>query len=278
MNWIDLLKMLGCHVIPLFEKIDGNFPNHNPDTSKPTNYQALIEKVKAEAADVGFIFNADATALGVVSSSGDIIWTDRVLMLLAKNLLNSNPGSKILYDVKSSSQLHDWIINYLGDPEITPSGCHAIRQQMEINKGLLAGEFSGHLYLATHANGLDDAFFMAATICQIISDNDSSSDELFKQIPNKVSTPEILIAIQPGHQADVMDKILSQKDDFKPATIITLDGIRVEYEDGWGVVRASKTSSNLNLRFEADTPQALQRIADKFKEIILSVVFVKFPY
>ena len=149
---------------------------------------------------------------------------------------------------------------------------------MEINKALLAGEFSGHFFLATHANGLDDGFYIVATICQIIANYGSSSDNLFKEIPDKISTPEILIGVQPGQLNDIIDKITAQKEEFLPAGIITLDGIRVEYVDGWGLVRASKTSSSLCLRFEADNPQVLQRIAEKFKEVILSVVFVKFPY
>ncbi|MFK5893962.1 MAG: phosphomannomutase/phosphoglucomutase [Pseudomonadota bacterium] len=274
----DLFKMLGCHVIPLFDELDGNFPNHPPHPGKAENLQQLAQKVKSESADLGLAFNSDGTAIGVVSSNGDIIWADRVLMLLARDLLQHNPGAKILYDVKSTSGLHEWIIEYKGEPELTPSGYGAIKQRMEANKASLAGEFSGHLFFAENANGLDDAFYAAAKILQILSSYGSSSVALFKEIPDKISTPEVLIAVQPGQQAKIMEKILSQKAEFMPAGIITLDGLRVEYEDGWGLVRQSRTSSALSLRFEADTPQVLQRIAEKFKEVILSVVFVKFPY
>jgi len=274
----DLLKMLGCDVIPIFEELNGNFPNHAPHPGKPENLQQLSEKVKSESADIGFAYNSDGSAIGVVASNGDIIWNDRVLMLLARELLQQNPGSKIMYDVKSTSSLHDWIIKYNGEPELTPSGCAAIKQRMDANNALLGGEFSGHMFFADHSNGLDDAFYATAKVLQILSTYDGNSENLFKEIPEKISTPEVLIAVQPGQQAEIIKKILSQKTEFQPAGIISLDGLRVEYEDGWGIVRQSKTTSSLSLRFEADTPQALQRIAEKFKEVILSVVFVKFPY
>jgi len=274
----DLLKMLGCNVIPIFEELNGNFPNHAPHPGKPENLQQLAEKVKAESADIGLAFNSDGTALGVVASNGDIIWNDRILMLLAKDLLQQKTGAKIMYDVKSTSSLHDWIIQYQGEPEITPSGCGNIKQRMDANHALLAGEFSGHIFFAEHANGLDDAFYTAAKLLQIISAYDGSSASLFKELPEKICTPEVLIAVQPGQEAEIMAKIISQKAEFQPAGIITLDGLRVEYEDGWGLVRQSRTTSSLSLRFEADTPQVLQRIAEKFKEVVLSVVFVKFPY
>jgi phosphomannomutase len=275
---IDLLKLLGCNVIPINKEIDGSFPNHVPSTTKPENFTVLAEKVKQESADVGIIFNGDGSSLGIISSSGDIIWADRLLMLLARNILEENVGAKIIYDVKCTSDLHEWIIKYQGEPEISPSGYSAIKQRMDMNKALLAGEFSGHFFLATHANGLDDGFYIAATICQIIANYKSSSDNLFKEIPEKISTPEILIGVQPGQLNEIIEKIISQKEEFLPAGIIIIDGIRVEYEDGWGLVRASRTSSALCLRFEAESPQVLQRIAEKFKEVILSVVFVKFPY
>ncbi|MFK5986563.1 MAG: phosphomannomutase/phosphoglucomutase [Pseudomonadota bacterium] len=274
----DLLKMLGCQVIPLFEELDGKCPNHPPGPSKAENLQALSEKVKSEAADLGLAFNGDGSALGVISSNGDIIWADRVLMLLARDLLQQQPGAKVMYDVKSSSSLHEWIIQYKGEPELTPSGHSNIKQRMEANHTALAGEYSGHLFYAEHAHGLDDAFYVAAKLLQIISNFPGKSADLFIEIPDKISTPEVLIPVQPGQQAEIMEKILSQKNEFKPAGIISLDGLRVEYEDGWGVVRKSNTTSSLSLRFEADNPKALQRIAEKFKEVILSVVFVKFPY
>ncbi len=274
----DLLKILGCQIIPLFEKLDGDFPNHPPQPSKTENLQALSEKVKSESADIGLAFNGDGSALGIVASNGDIIWADRVLMLLAKELLQQNPGAKVMYDVKSTSSLHEWIISHKGEPESTPSGYTNIIPRMQANNAALAGELSGHIFFAEHLNGLDDAFYCAAKILQSVSSHPGKSAELFKEIPEKISTPEILIAVQPGQQEEIMKKILAQKSEFMPAGLITLDGLRVEYEDGWGVVRQSKTTSSLSLRFEADNPQALQRIAEKFKEVVLSVVFVKFPY
>jgi phosphomannomutase len=274
----DLLKMLGCNVIPLFDELDGEFPNHPPHPGKPENLQQLAQKVKSESADIGLAFNSDGTAIGVVSSNSEIIWADRVLMLLSRDLLQQNPGAKVMYDVKSTSSLHEWIIKYQGEPELSPCGCSAIRERMQLNKALLGGEFSGHIFYADHANGLDDAFYTAAKILQIVASYEARSADLFKEMPEKISTPEVLIAVQPGQKKEIMEKILSQKAEFMPAGIITLDGLRVEYEDGWGLVRQSRTTSSLCLRFEADTPQVLQRIAEKFKEVILSVVFVKFPY
>ncbi|MBF0263839.1 MAG: hypothetical protein HQL46_01090 [Gammaproteobacteria bacterium] len=270
-----LLADLGCNVIQLREEPEDTFEGAQPNPSKPDNLQLLIETVTSEKADIGFFLNSDATALGIISAQGKIIWPDRAMMLLSKDLLTHQKGAKILYDVKSTSSLHDWILEYGGEPELCPSGYIHLHERMRANQALLAGEFCGHYFFRENHKTHDDAIFALLKILQGIS---NSNVYVFETIPDKISTPEILIPVQPGQLEGIMSKLFAQKGELGTIGIVTLDGIRMEYEDGWGVVRASHTMNALSLRFEADDHIALQRIAEKFKTFVLSVVFVKFPF
>jgi len=223
-------------------------------------------------------FDGDGDRIGIVTSAGEIIWNDRLLMLLAKDVLSRNPKAKVLYDVKSTSALHEWIIQHGGEPEMCPSGHSNVKERMAASGAILAAEYSGHVFIKENWYAFDDPYYAALKILEILSKDGRNSQKVFADIPDKINTPEILIPVQPGQGEDIMQKVLAEKSEFEGAGLVLIDGLRAEYEDGWGLVRTSKTSSKLSLRFEADTPEALQRIAEKFKEVVLSVVFVKFPY
>jgi|GEM_PF-675258 len=274
----ELLEKMGCQVIPLFTDVDGNFPNHHPDPTRTENLQDLIAAVADNKADIGMAFDGDGDRIGIVTSAGEIIWTDRLLMLLAKDVLSRNPKARVLYDVKSSSSLHEWIIQQGGEPEMCPSGHSNVKERMAVSGAILAAELSGHVFIKENWYAFEDPYYTAIKILEILSKDGRSSQKVFAELPDKVNTPEILIPVQPGQADEIMQKVLAEKDEFEGAGLVLIDGLRAEYEDGWGLVRCSKTSSKLTLRFEADNPAALQRIAEKFKEVVLSVVFVKFPY
>jgi len=274
----ELLEKMGCEIIPLYTEVDGNFPNHHPDPTRTENLQDLIDAVVKNKADLGMAFDGDGDRLGIISSAGEIIWMDRLLMLLAKDILSRNPQAKVLYDVKSSSALHEWIIQCGGEPEMCPSGHSNVKERMAVSGAILAAELSGHVFIKENWYAFDDPYYAAIKVLELLSNDGRSSQKLFAELPDKINTPEILIPVQPGQADEIMQKILAEKNEFEGAGIVLIDGLRAEYEDGWGLVRTSKTSSKLTLRFEADTPEALQRIAEKFKEVVLSVVFVKFPY
>lgn len=275
---IELLEKMGCQVIPLFAEVDGNFPNHHPDPTRTENLQDLINAVLKNKADLGMAFDGDGDRLGVISSAGEIIWMDRLLMLMAKDVLSRNPKARVLYDVKSSSALHEWIIQHGGEPEMCPSGHSNVKERMKVSGAILAAELSGHMFIKENWYAFDDPYYAALKILEILSKDGRNSQKVFAELPDKMNTPEILIPVQPGQAEEIMQKIMAEKDEFEGAGLVLIDGLRAEYEDGWGLVRTSKTSSQLTLRFEADNPAALQRIAEKFKEVVLSVVFVKFPY
>ena len=265
-----LLKSLGCEVTELFCEVDGNFPNHHPDPSKAENMQVLVAAVGANQADIGLAFDGDGDRLGVVTADGQIIWPDRVLMLYAIDILARNPGGQIIYDVKCTRHLNTIIREHGGEPLMWKTGHSFIKAKIKETGALLAGEMSGHIFIKERWYGFDDALYAAARLLEILARDERSSTEVFAALPDSVNTPEINVVMQEG-EPPVFIKQLLDSARFDGATVSTIDGLRADFEDGWGLVRASNTTPVLVLRFEADNDEALARIMGDFRRVMLQV-------
>ncbi len=258
-----LIEALGCEVISLFEEVDGHFPNHHPDPGKPENLVDLIAKVKESHADLGLAFDGDGDRVGVVTNTGNIVFPDRLLMLFAKDVVARNPGADIIFDVKCTRRLTPLIREYGGRPVMWKTGHSLIKKKMKESGALLAGEMSGHIFFKERWFGFDDGIYSAARLLEILSQEKSSAEELFATFPNDISTPEININVTDEGKFSIIDALQSDAD-WGDANLTTIDGVRVDYPKGWGLVRASNTTPVLVLRFEADTEVELQRIKDVF--------------
>jgi phosphomannomutase/phosphoglucomutase len=266
----QLLQALGCEVIGLHCKVDGNFPHHHPDPSKPENLAELIELVKSEKADIGLAFDGDGDRLGVIDSQGNIIWPDRQLMLFAIDVLSRNPGSDIIYDVKCSANLAKVITSHGGHPIMWKTGHSFIKSKMKETGALLAGECSGHIFFKERWYGFDDALYAAARLLEILSADTRKSEEVFAALPNSEVTPEINIPISDEEKFNFVAR-LAREGSFGAGKIIDIDGVRVEYEEGWGLVRASNTTPCLVLRFEGRDADAIAQIKEIFKQQMLAI-------
>lgn len=264
----QLYRRLGCKVLGLFCEVDGNFPNHHPDPSKPENLNDLIHALNTTETEIGLAFDGDGDRLGVVTKEGNIIYPDRQMMLYAADILSKNPQGKIIYDVKSSRLLADWIKENQGIPIMCRTGHSFVKAKIKETGALLAGEMSGHIFFNDRWNGSDDGVYAGARLLEILSQVEDPS-ELLNALPNAISTPEINIPVEfEGEQHRIIAE-LSQTAKFEGSQeIITIDGLRVEYPDGFGLVRASNTTPVLVLRFEAETSSALKRIMDQFRKIL----------
>lgn len=259
-----LIEALGCQVVPLYCDVDGNFPNHHPDPAVPENLEDLIAAVHRENADLGIAFDGDGDRLGVVTNAGNIIWPDQLLMLFARDIVGRNPGADVVYDVKCSKHLNSVISEYGGRPIMWKTGHSHIKAKVKETGALLGGEFSGHIFFAERWYGFDDALYSAARLLEILATEATSAQEIFESFPYTVSTPEIKVEVTEESKFELIEQ-LKNKADFGDGSITTIDGIRVDYSDGWGLVRASNTSPCLTLRFEADTQDALKRIQEVFR-------------
>jgi phosphomannomutase/phosphoglucomutase len=259
-----LIEELGCEVIPLYCEVDGNFPNHHPDPGKPENLQDLIAAVKEHDADIGIAFDGDGDRLGVVTNEGKIIWPDRLLMLFAKDVVSRNPGADIIYDVKCSRRLNGLISSYGGRPVMWKSGHSFMKAKMKETGALLAGEMSGHIFFKERWFGFDDGLYSAARLLEILGVEDQSSDAVFASFPEDVSTPEINVPVTDETKFTIVEKLCLLKGHFTGGNVTTIDGLRVDFPNGWGLCRASNTMPVLVLRFEADDENVLQEIKDKF--------------
>lgn len=265
-----LYKNLGADVIELFCEVDGNFPHHHPDPAVPKNLEDLIRTVLEHKADLGLAFDGDGDRLGVITDQGEIIWPDRQLMLYAKDVLSRHPKAKIIYDVKCTKYLHSEIKKYHGVPIMYKTGHSLIKNKMREEGALLAGEMSGHIFFKERWFGFDDGLYSGARLLEILSHSPESSSELFKKFPNSFSTPELKISVNPEQREKLITGLkLSHR--FKSAKIIDIDGIRVEFEHGWGLMRGSNTTPHLVLRFEADNQENLESIQKLFHEILLEL-------
>ncbi len=265
----ELLDQLGCQVTPLYCKVDGNFPNHHPDPSRPENLEDLARTVREKGADLGLAFDGDGDRLGVVDSNGEIIWPDRLLMLISMDVLGRNPGAEIIYDVKSSRHLAKIIRDFGGNPEMWMTGHSLIKARMKETGALLAGEMSGHIFFKERWYGFDDALYSAARLLEILSNDHRSPSKVFASLPYGVTTPELNLHMQEGEPQSFMGLFLANAT-FPGAELSTIDGVRADFDDGWGLVRASNTTPCLVIRFEADDEEGLKRIQDQFRQAMLA--------
>ncbi|AJQ93130.1 phosphomannomutase/phosphoglucomutase [Gynuella sunshinyii] len=274
----SLFGALGCTVHPINCEVDGRFPNHHPDPSDPANLQQLIKAVTETQADIGIAFDGDGDRLGIVSSSGKIIFADRLLMLFARDLLTRNNSATIIYDVKCSRHLHDMISGYGGQPVMWKSGHSLIKKKMRETNALLGGELSGHIFFKERWYGFDDGLYSAARLLEILQKTGQTIDELANTLPNDISTPEIPVSVDESSKFRIMER-MARNAVFSGGKMSTIDGVRVEFNDGWGVVRASNTGSNLICRFEATNAAAMARIQESFKQQLLSIdSSLQFPF
>jgi phosphomannomutase/phosphoglucomutase len=260
-----LVEELGCEVVPLYCEVDGDFPNHHPDPGKPENLKDLIAAVKSEKADLGLAFDGDGDRLGVVTNSGKIIWPDRLMMLFARDVVSRNPGADVLFDVKCSRRLAGVISEAGGRPVMWKTGHSLMKAKMKETGALLAGEMSGHIFFGERWMGFDDGLYAAARLLEILGIEDRDSDEVFEDFPDDISTPELNLPVTEQTKFGIVDK-LGQQGDFGDGSVSTIDGIRVEFSDGWGLCRASNTTPVLVLRFEAENEEALERIKSVFRD------------
>jgi phosphomannomutase / phosphoglucomutase len=265
-----LLEAIGADVEPLFCEVDGTFPHHHPDPSDPHNLQDLINVVKRMDADLGLAFDGDGDRLGVVTKSGEMIYPDRLLMLFAADVLERNPGACIIYDVKCTGHLSTHILRHGGSPLMWKTGHSLIKAKMRETEAELAGEMSGHFFFRERWYGFDDGIYAAARLLEILSSRGETPQEVFDTLPKGVSTPELKIEVEEGQQYAFIEKFLAQAK-FEGARIATIDGLRADWPDGWGLVRASNTTPVLVLRFDAKDTAALERIKDAFRQQLLAV-------
>lgn len=259
----QLIEALGCEVISLFAEVDGNFPNHHPDPGKLENLQDLIAKVNETGADLGLAFDGDGDRVGVVTNKGNVVYPDRLLMLFALDVLKRNPGADIIFDVKCTRRLTPLIQKHGGRPVMWKTGHSLIKKEMKKSGALLAGEMSGHIFFKERWFGFDDGIYSAARLLEILSQESQSAEDLFETFPNDISTPEINIKVTDTTKFSIIEAL--EKDaQWGDAKLTTIDGVRVDYPKGWGLVRASNTTPVLVLRFEAETEAELQRIKDVF--------------
>lgn len=263
-----LYRALGCQVQELFCEVDGHFPNHHPDPAKPANLQDLIRAVQAGEAEVGLAFDGDGDRLGVVTRSGSIIYPDRQLMLFAQDVLSRQPGAKVIYDVKSTRLLAPWIRRHGGEPVMSKTGHSFIKAAIKQHGALLAGEMSGHVFFKERWFGFDDGLYVGARLLEILSGSPNPSAVL-EALPEGVSTPEINIALPEGVNGhDLIEQLAAAAQFDGVQELITLDGLRAEFADGFGLLRASNTTPVLVLRFEGDNEAALERIQAQFKALV----------
>jgi phosphomannomutase/phosphoglucomutase len=266
----ELFRSIGCDVTELFCEVDGNFPNHHPDPSKEENLKDLIAAVQAQHADIGLAFDGDGDRLGVVTSDGRIVWPDRVLMLYAMDILDRNPGGQIIYDVKCTRFLDAIIRDHGGTPLMWKTGHSFIKAKIKETGALLAGEMSGHIFINERWYGFDDGLYAGVRLLEILARDARSSSAVFAELPDSVNTPELNVAMQEGEPPVFMRRLLENAH-FEGASVATIDGLRADFDDGWGLVRASNTTPVLVLRFEADDAAALARIMDEFRRVMLQV-------
>ena len=266
-----LLRALGCEVVELYCEVDGRFPNHHPDPSLPENLVDLQAAVLAHQADVGLAFDGDADRLGVVDNTGAMIWPDRVLMALTEEVLIRHPGAAVVYDIKCSWHLTRLIERLGGQPMLWKSGHSLIKAKMRETGALLGGEMTGHFAHADDWFGFDDAFYAAARLLNLLARQSGSSAEFFAAWSTGLTTPELRLEMAEGESVALMTQLLAQADFGPEARLITVDGLRVEFPHGWGLVRASNTTPSLMLRFEADDPAAMNKIQAQFRRQLLAL-------
>jgi phosphomannomutase/phosphoglucomutase len=266
-----LYRALGCEVEELFCEVDGRFPNHHPDPSQPKNLKDLAKALEAGSSEFGFAFDGDGDRLGVMTKDGELIFPDRQLMLYAKDVLSRNPGAEIIYDVKSTRLLAPWIEKLGGKATIWKTGHSLIKAKLRETGALLAGEMSGHTFFQERWYGFDDALYGGARLLEILAKETDPTNAL-KSLPNAPSTPELHWSLEEGEPHALVAKLQDRVGNASPfpsaERVLTIDGVRVEYRDGFGLARASNTTPVIVIRFEADDDAALERIKQDFRKVL----------
>ncbi|MCM2973104.1 phosphomannomutase/phosphoglucomutase [Larsenimonas suaedae] len=261
----SILAALGVEVVPMYETIDGTFPNHAPDPGKLENLSDLVERVRLEGADLGIAFDGDADRIGVVTPSGEIIYPDRLLMALAEDLLSRTPGAGVVFDIKCTSNLARIVSEAGGDPEMWYTGHSLIKARMRETGALLGGEMSGHVFFKERWYGFDDGIYAAARVLELLSRQPEDADAFFARYPQDLCTSELNVSVTDAEKFALVERFATTTDFGPDATKTLLDGIRVDYPDGWGLCRASNTTPALVFRFEGKSQAALARIQDCFR-------------
>ncbi len=263
-----LYRRLGCEVIEIFCEVDGTFPNHHPDPSVPENLRDVIHTLNTTDAEIGLAFDGDGDRLGVVTKNGDIIYPDRQLMLFAADVLSRNPGAQIIFDVKCTRNLAPWIERHGGKPIMWKTGHSFIKGKLKETGALLAGEMSGHIFFKERWYGFDDGLYAGARLLELLS-RQADSNSTLNSIPDAINTPELQIRLEEGENYTLIAQLQKTARFDNSERVITVDGLRVEYIDGFGLARSSNTTPVVVLRFEADNKIALKRIQDDFRKVIL---------
>lgn len=265
----QLFRRLGCQVTELFCQIDGTFPNHHPDPSKPENLEDLIAEIKKGGYDVGLAFDGDGDRLGVIAPDGHVIWADRQMILYARDVLSRHPGGEIIYDVKCSRTLDTEIRKAGGKPTMWKTGHSFIKAKLRETGALLAGEMSGHIFFKERWYGFDDGLYTGARLLELLSRDPRPTQEIFASLPNTLNTPELNLKLSEGEHFALIQELV-ERAHFPDAKLTTIDGLRADFSDGFGLVRASNTTPVLVFRFEADNQAALDRIQQSFRELVLA--------
>jgi phosphomannomutase/phosphoglucomutase len=264
-----LFRKLGCELVELFTEIDGNFPNHHPDPAHPENLQDVIRALKETDAEIGFAFDGDGDRLGVVTKDGQIIYPDRQLMLFAEEVLSRNKGAQIIYDVKCTRNLAKWVKDKGGEPLMWKTGHSLVKAKLRETGAPLAGEMSGHVFFKDRWYGFDDGLYTGARLLEILT-RVADPSKLLNSLPNSNSTPELQLKLEEGENFELIAR-LQQNAKFTGADdVVKIDGLRVEYPDGFGLARSSNTTPVVVMRFEADNDAALKRIQEDFRRVILA--------
>lgn len=266
---LQLMKTMGLDVIPLYCNVDGHFPNHHPDPSIPSNLVDLQQAVKTHKADIGIAFDGDGDRIGIVDEQGNIILPDRILMFLAKDVISRQPGCDVIYDIKSSRRLNHFIAQFGGRPTMWKTGHSLMKAKMEELNAVLGGELSGHIYFRDRWYGFDDSLYVSARLLELLSHQFDSVSKIFSDYPDDVSTAEITIDSDDKRKFAIIQQLATDPELQQDARVSTIDGIRCDFSDGWGLVRASNTSPKLTLRFAGDNQAALDRIQALYKEALL---------
>lgn len=266
----ELFRALGCEVIELFCEVDGRFPNHHPDPSQQENLQDLIAAVSEHNADIGFAFDGDADRIGLVTDKGEVIWPDRQLILFAQDVLKRQAGATIIYDVKCTRYLKPAIEAAGGKPLMWKTGHSLIKGKMKETGAALAGEMSGHIFFKERWFGFDDGIYAAARMLEILAAQAHKASTIFQAIPDSINTPELKLAVNDEYKFALMQQI-QQQASFPGAEVNTIDGLRVDYPHGWGLIRPSNTTPYLVLRFEAEDAAGLAQIQNAFKQQLQNI-------
>ncbi len=265
----DLYRGMGCEVVELFCEVDGHFPNHHPDPAHPENLQDLIRALQRTDAEIGLAFDGDGDRLGIVTKDGHIIYPDRQMMLFAADVLERNPGAEILYDVKCTRHLGPWIEQHGGRPLMYKTGHSLVKAKLKETGSPLGGEMSGHIFFKDRWYGFDDGLYSGARMLELLTRHADPSSVL-NALPIATSTPELHLHLQEGENFALMDKLRADAKFPSSEKINDIDGLRVEYADGFGLARSSNTTPVIVLRFEGESPEALARIQDEFRSVILA--------